>query len=121
MLRLFAILLGIIFIVGGVMGYMPQFMNNGLLFGYLEIDSVHNLVHMITGVLAIMAATNYRATKIFFAIFGLFYTAIGIVGFWQNGNLFITHTDLAGNIFHIVIGVIALYLGFSKSRYPRTV
>lgn len=117
MLRLLAILLGIAFIFAGVAGYMPTFMKDGLLFGYFEVDSIHNIIHMVTGVLAIMAATSYRLTKIFFAVFGIIYAALGILGFWQGGNLFITHTNMASNIFHLVVGVIAIYLGFSRWRH----
>ena len=119
MLRFFAVLVGIVFIFAGVAGYMPAFMQDGLLFGYFEVDSMHNIVHMVTGVIAIMAATSYRFTKLFFAVFGLVYTIVGIIGFWRSGDLFIMHTNMATNIFHVVFGVISLYLGFSGRRYSE--
>lgn len=119
MLRFFAILLGIAFIFAGVAGSMPMFIQDGLLFGYFQVDSVHNLIHLITGVIAIMAATRYSLTKLFFKLFGLIYSIFGVYGFWSGGNLMITHTNLNGNILHIVLGVIALYLGFSKSKHAE--
>lgn len=116
MLRFIAILFGIALIFAGVAGYLPMFTKDNLLLGYFEVDSMHNLFHIASGVLAIMAATNYDATKLFFKLFGLLYTAIAIWGFWTNGDLVIMHVNLADNILHIVIGVIAIYLGFTSAR-----
>ena len=115
MLRLFAILLGIGFIFAGVAGNMPIFMKEGLLFGFFNVDNVHNLTHLIIGVIAIMAATRYSLTKLFFKLLGVFYTVLGIYGFWTGGDLIITWTNLNGNILHITIGIMSLLLGFNKS------
>lgn len=115
MLRMFAILLGIGFIFAGVAGNMPMFTQDGLLLGYFEVNSMHNMVHLITGVIAIMAATRYSLTKLFFKLLGLVYTIVGVYGFWTNGDLMIMHTNFNDNVLHIVIGVMSLYLGFTKS------
>jgi hypothetical protein len=119
MVRILAILFGIAFIFGGVAGYgvMPQFVENGLLFGYFEVDTIHNLVHIVTGVLAIMAATSYRLSKLFFILFGLIYAAAAVLGFWHQGDLYIMHADMADNYLHAGVAIIALLIGFSaKSR-----
>jgi hypothetical protein len=114
MLRIIAILFGIAFIFAGVAGFMPMFMQDGLLFGYFMVDSLHNLVHIVTGVIAIMAATSYRLTRGFFKIFGVIYFIVAIWGFW-TGDLILIHVNTADNILHLVVGLIAIYLGFSKS------
>jgi hypothetical protein len=116
MLRFLAVLFGIAFIFAGVAGYLPMFQINDLLFGYFEVNNVHNVIHLVTGVLAIMAATSHVSAKFFFKLFGLVYAAIGIWGFWQSGDLIIMHMNLNDNILHVVVGVIALYLGFVTSR-----
>jgi len=116
MLRIIAILFGIAFIFAGVAGFLPTFMKDGLLLGYFEVDTMHNIVHLATGVIAILVSTSYRYTKLFFILFGLVYTAIAIWGFWNNGDLIVMHVNMADNILHIVVGVIALYLGLSAKR-----
>jgi hypothetical protein len=113
---MFAILLGIAFIFGGVAGFLPTFMKDGLLFGYFEVNSMHNIFHMVTGVFAIMASTGTRATKLFFQLFGLLYTILAIWGFWTNGDLVIMHANLADNILYLVVGVVWIYLGFSTTK-----
>lgn len=116
MLRFFAVLLGIGFIFAGVAGNMPMFMQDGLLFGFFEVNSMHNLFHIVTGVIAIMAATRYMLTKLFFKLLGIVYTAIAIYGFYTGGDLIIMHVNLYDNILHIAVGVLSLFLGFTKSK-----
>lgn len=112
-LRILAVLFGIGFIFAGVAGFLPTFMVDGLLFGYFEINTMHNLVHIISGVIAIMAATSLKYSKLFFQIFGIIYLVVAITGFWRDGDLFILHVNMADNVLHLVIGLVALFLGFS--------
>lgn len=115
MLRMIAILFGIAFIFAGVAGFMDIFMKDGMLFGIFMVDSLHNMVHIVTGVIAIMAATNLRFTKLFFMVFGVVYTMIAIWGFWTGGDLMIMHANMSDNVLHLVVGVLAIYLGFSAN------
>ena len=110
-LRFVAVLFGIAFIFAGVAGFLPQFNPNGLLFGYFLVDPVHNAVHIASGVIAIMAATRISLTIWYFRIFGFAYLLTAIAGFWRNGDLFIMHVNMADNILHIVIGLLALFFG----------
>jgi hypothetical protein len=112
MLRALAIIIGILLIFAGVAGFLPDFTTNGLLFGYFLVDNLHNIFHIVTGVLAIMAATNINYTRLFFQVFGIIYSVIAIVGFWRAGDLYLVHVNFADNVLHTVIGVVALYLGF---------
>ncbi len=113
MIRLLAILFGIAFIFGGVAGFLPTFNQDGMLFGYFMVDSLHNIVHIVSGVVAIMAATSDRYARLYFQIFGLVYTAIAVWGFWTGGDLYMMQVNLADNVLHIVIGVLSLLIGFS--------
>ena len=112
MLRIMAILFGITFIFAGVAGFLPSFTTDGLLFGYFAVDSMHNIAHIVSGVIAIMAATSPKYTRWYFQIFGIIYAVVAIVGFWRGGDLYIMTVNFADNILHTVIGVVALYLGF---------
>lgn len=118
MVRILAVLFGIAFIFAGVAGYgvLPQFVENGLLLGYFEVNSLHNLIHIVTGVIAIMAATSFRLSKLFFIVFGLIYAVAAGLGFWLHGDLYMTHFNMADNYLHAVIAIIALLIGFSAKR-----
>lgn len=120
MLRTFAILFGIAFIFAGVAGFLPSFMPNGLLLGYFQVDTMHNVFHIASGVIAIMCATSLKMSRLFFQIFGVIYALIAILGFIWNGDFsfMMMHMNMADNILHIVIAVVALWLGFFMGRRP---
>jgi hypothetical protein len=116
MLRFIAILFGIGFIFAGVAGFMPAFTTNGALLGIFEVDSMHNVVHIVSGVIAIMCATSYKFTRLYFQIFGVIYSIVAILGFARGGDLYIMHVNMADNLLHIGIGVVALFLGFYVAK-----
>lgn len=118
LIRIIAILFGIAFIFVGVAGFLTIFMIDGLLFGLFQVDSMHNMVHIATGVLAIMASTSRAMTKLFFQVFGVIYIVIAIWGFWK-GDLIMMPVNMADNIFHLVVGLVSLYLGFSIRKEHR--
>ena len=116
MTRFFAILFGIAFIFAGVVGFLPTFKLDDLLFGYFTATPMHNVIHIATGVIAIMAATSHRLARLYFQLFGLIYTALAVWGFWTNGDVIIMHLTLADSVFHITVGVVALLVGFGMSK-----
>ena len=115
MVRLAAIVFGIAFIFAGVAGFMPQFVQNGLLFGLFQVDSMHNTVHLLSGVIAIMAATKYRYSKLYFELFGIFYAIVAILGFILNGDFgfMMMQFNTADNFLHTGIAIVSLYIGFA--------
>lgn len=116
MLRLLAILLGIAFIFAGVAGFLPSFVQNGLLFGYFEVSVLHNIIQVVCGVLAMMAATSYRYTRWYFFLLGLILIIAGVVGIVRNGDLNIIHVTTADNWLHLGLGLVVFYLWFATRR-----
>jgi hypothetical protein len=116
MLRIIAVLFGIAFIFGGVAGFLPSFTSNGLLLGWFQVDSMHNMVHIVSGVLAIMSATSYRYTRLYFKLFGVLYGLLAIVGFVWGGQSMMMHINMADNFLHLGIAAAALYLGFATQK-----
>lgn len=112
MLRTVTLLFGLFFIGIGVAGYQPSFIQDGLLFGFFEVNDVHNMIHLASGVIALIAATRARLSKLFLQIFGLLYGATAIAGYWFGGDLQVMHVNDADNVLHAVIAVIALFVGF---------
>jgi uncharacterized membrane protein HdeD (DUF308 family) len=109
MIRLIAILFGIAFIFAGVAGFMPAFTTNGALAGIFAVNNMHNIVHLVCGVLAIMAATNYKSTHLYFMIFGVVFILTSIVGF-VRGDLFFMRLNTADNFLYLIIGILFLLL-----------
>lgn len=120
MMRFIAIIFGIAFIFVGVAGFLPQFMAGGLLFGFFEASTIHNIIHIVSGVLAIMAATSYRYAKLYFRVFGIIYAIFAIAGIF-NVDLHVLFFNTADNVLNVLIAIVALYLGFARSRVSTSV
>lgn len=114
MTRVFAIIFGIAFIFAGVAGFFSTFMTNGQLFGLFEVDFMHNIIHIISGVIAIMASTSIKYSKWYFRLLGIIYATIALLGFWYSGDFYMLHMHMnfADNLLHVGIALVALYLGF---------
>lgn len=112
MFRLFVLVIGIVLLASGIMGSMPVFLTDGDLFGIFEVDKMLNFLHIISGAIGIVAALNGFLSRLYFQFFGVIYAIVTILGFVRAGDLYIMHVNLADNIFHLAIAVIALYAGF---------
>lgn len=114
MLKLLAILFGLVMIVVGLLGFLPDFTPNNLLFGIFEVNPMHNVIHLLTGIVALLCGlSNSLASKIFFILFGLIYGAVAILGFTQGpGLLFGMAINHADNWLHTAIALFSLYVGF---------
>ncbi len=116
MIRFFAVLFGIAFIFVGVIGFLPTYKIDSLLFGYLSAALINNIVHILIGVIAIMSATRAKLARQFFQIFGVIFTLIALWGFWTGGDLYIMHVKLADNIIHLLVGLAAILIGFKFGK-----
>ncbi len=122
MLKKYAITFGIVFILAGLLGFIPAFAPNGYLFGFLLVDAVHNYFHLITGAIALYAGfTSERGSQLFFQIFGWIYGIIAILGFFYGASplLGVMAHNWGDVWFHLIVAIIALYLGYGVRRARR--
>src|SRR5689334_7539542 len=109
MLRAIAIFFGLIFIVLGVLGFIPALAPNGMLFGAFLVNAMHNIVHLLTGAVAIwVGATSAEGSKVFFQVFGVVYVLVAILGFGYGDKplLGIVANNAADAWLHLLIGAI---------------
>lgn len=116
MLRTVASIFGIAFIVAGVLGYTSFFAPNGMLLGIFAVDHMHNMVHIISGVVALLSALNEKYAQLYLQIFGVVYGLVAALGFTMNGNVLTMHMNMADNFLHLTIALVALYFGFALKR-----
>ncbi len=108
---------GIIFVLVGILGFIPGITSNGHLLGIFEVNTLHNIIHLLTGIIALMVAGDHMKSKSFFKIFGVVYGIVTIVGFLQGDNVLgLFGVNMADNLLHLVITVVALVLGFGGSK-----
>lgn len=122
MLRTVAIIFGIFFLIAGVLGFMPAYAPDGNLFCCFRINPAHNIVHIATGIIALWAGfSSHGASKIFFRVFGVLYFFVALLGIYYGDQpiLGVIANNMADVGLHLVIAVIALYLGFRTEKTQK--
>jgi len=121
-LKRIAVIFGIVFVIVGVLGWVSAVNPGGKLLGIFDVNAAHNVVHLATGVLAIIVgAMGEKASRVFFQAFGVIYGLVAVLGFFYGDAplLGIVANNAADSVLHVVIAVVALYLGFGmKSEVP---
>lgn len=115
--RVVALIIGIVFTLIGLAGFLvAPGMRQGSLFGF-SVDLVHNLVHLVTGILGLIAAFSGWARR-YNQIFGIIYLLLGLFGliypalYFGGRFLGVMHINAADHVLHWVVGVIAAGVGF---------
>lgn len=113
---------GIVFLVIGVLGFVPGIASDGHLLGIFEIDALHNVIHLLSGLIALVVAfKSDAAARMYFKIFGVVYLLVTILGFVQGSVLGLFDVNMADNALHLVIAALALWVGFGmKSGMSST-
>ena len=120
----------VMFTVLGSLSYIPWINDeNGVTLGIFSLQWYDNLLHYASGAWAAVAAwRSFRASEFYFKLFGLIYGLDGVMGLltgqgYLDGGIFIngvTPLDwgfkIAANIPHILIGGIAVVIGFVFAR-----
>ena len=122
-LKKIAMVFGVVFVAVGVLGFIPALNPDGKLLGLFAVNPAHNLVHVATGVVAIIVGfASDKASKIFFQVFGVVYAIVAVMGF-MNGEqplLGLVSNNLADTGLHVLVALLALYLGFMMRTEPTT-
>ena len=112
--KLTAMWLGLVVLVVGLIGFVPAFVPGGLVLGLFEVDPLHNVVHILTGALAIFASRSSEgATRTYFKVFGVVYALVTVLGFMTGTGLFgLLPVNVFDNVLHLVLAAVFLYFGF---------
>jgi hypothetical protein len=117
-LRTAAIIFGVFFIIVGICGFIPPLAPDHYLFGLFMVDTNHNIIHLLSGVLALVSAFRERFAKLFFQVFGIVYGLVALLGFFTS-DLILIHVNTADNLLHLLIAAVSIYLGFFHGKVQR--
>ena len=123
--RIVALILGIVLALLGLVGFLvAPTMAKGTVMGF-DVDLIQNLVHLVSGVLAI-AAVLMAWPRRYNQIFGIIFLLLGLAGVFYpalyfNGMLLgLMHANATDHILHILIGIVAIATGFSQTEATVT-
>ena len=118
MLKKAALIAGVIFVVIGIGGFIPALttkdsMDMTLLLGVFMVGALHNVIHLASGVAALVSAKSEMYAMWYFRVFGIVYGLVTLLGFIQGDNVLgILDVNTADNFLHLGITLVSLYLGF---------
>ena len=117
MAKTLAVLFGIVFLLVGILGFVPAVTKDQMLLGIFHVNMAHNCVHLLSGVIALICGmTGVGASRLYFKLFGVVYGLVAVLGLMHMGE----HTTLLGLIsnndadtyLHIGIAAVSLIVGF---------
>lgn len=121
MVKSAAILFGVVFLVVGILGFVPAATppmadgSGGMLLGMFHVNLAHNIVHLASGAVFLLCGmAGAGPSRTFFKIFGLVYAAVAVLGFMKGDGLLLgmVANNMADVWLHVVLAVAMLYLGF---------
>jgi len=106
-------ILGIVLLVVGIIGFV-----NAPVLGIFQVDTVHNIIHILSGIIAIIAVSSSEsAARMYLIVFGIVYALVTIVGFVNGGNILgIFMVNQADNYLHAAIAIVSLGVGFGSKK-----
>jgi hypothetical protein len=130
--QLGALALSGLFLLVGVLGFIPGVtvgyrhlalaseQSSALLLGWFQVSVVHNLVHVVFGLIGLFAARAHRRAWRFLLIGGCVYLGLAVYGFlaaaMSAGNIIPLNT--ADNWLHVVFAAIMIISGLATKRMP---
>ena len=119
-----ALIFGIVFVVVGILGFVPAVTPREMLLGIFHVNTSHNVVHLLTGAVALVCGfAGAGPSKVFFRVFGVLYGFAAIAGFLQSDVhlLGLISNNRADAWLHAAISVLSLILGFAPMREPQRI
>lgn len=131
--KMVGMVLGGVLVLVGILGWIPGLVNaNGALLGIFGVNTLHNLVHIITGGVLLGGALmdggrNARTINLVLGVIYIVVTAAGFVPYFNtlvnaagNDGTLSVYTDLG---LHVVLGAILIgvaMMGNAETRRPMS-
>ena len=116
-----ALIFGAVFVLIGVLGFVPGVAPDGMLLNLFHVNAARNIVHLLSGAAALCAGmTSPQASRMFFRGFGIIYGLVAVLGFvyGERPILGLIANNHADAWLHAVIAAVSLLLGFATATDP---
>lgn len=105
-------LLGVVLTLVGIAGF---FVEGQLL--VFQVDTIHNVVHLLSGVVALWAASSGHAyARLYLIVFGLVYGVVTVLGFATGSIVGLFPVNEADNYLHAGIAAVCLVVGLGSKK-----
>jgi hypothetical protein len=125
-----AMLVGIVFLLVGILGFIPGITTNfdditfagndsgAELLGIFQVSILHNLVHGLFGIVGVFLARTFEGARTFLIGGGVIYLLLALYGIVVGSDSGANFVPLNGadHVLHVLLGVGMIGLGIVLSR-----
>jgi len=111
--RYFALIAGIVYFIVGVLGFTPGATNPrptgapeltvesyyGYVFGLFPVNAVHNVLHIVVGVLGLIAYRRFTHARVFARALAIAYGLLAIMGLIPGLNTALGYAPITATMF----------------------
>ncbi|MEJ7648839.1 MAG: DUF4383 domain-containing protein [Nakamurella sp.] len=129
-MQLATLIVGVMFLLVGVPGFVPGITTRydememaghqsmSMLLGIFMVSVLHNVVHLLFGIVGVLASRTARASRSYLIIGGIVYLVLWIYGLVidQSSAANFAPLNTADNWLHLVLGVGMIALGVLVGR-----
>ncbi len=135
-IRRFALILGIIYLVVGIAGFVPPLLREpaaaapnltvntlqGYLLGLFPVNILHTLFHLAIGIWGVVAARRLGASVLYARSLAIIYGVLAVMGLIPNLNTVFGLLPLYGHDIwlHAITALVAAYFGFAIRHETET-
>jgi Domain of unknown function (DUF4383) len=114
-----AFVLGVVLLIVGVLGYVPNPIVGPA--GFFVTNSLHNLVHIISGILLLIGVYTALGPSLALKILGIVYAIVAVLGFvmMKGDMLFGIQMNMMDHWLHVVLAIVLLLAGFGLPAMRR--
>jgi hypothetical protein len=124
--QIYALVFGAVLLIAGIIGffYSAAFGSPGDVdgvFGVLDVNGWHNVVHILSGVVGLAVAGSYSNARLYALGFGAIYIVVAILGFiyGDGDSIFdLIPINTEDNVLHALIGVAGIGAGMATPAEP---
>jgi hypothetical protein len=132
----YCLLAGASLLLAGILGFLADSafdtgsgIDGDKLLGIFEVNGIHNIVHIASGLLLLAASPKRASAKTVAIAFGLVYGIVTIIGLIDGKTVLgLIPVNPADNVLHIALSLLGLITGFMSrgsddvpANEPRTV
>ena len=131
--RYFALVLGIIYLLVGVVGFVPAALSpmgaapaegsalavdafSGRLLGLFPVNVLHSLVHLLIGIWGVVAYNNFDRARVFARGLAVIYSVLAVMGLIPRLDTVFGLVPLYGHDvwLHALTAIVAAYFGWGS-------
>ncbi|WIE65107.1 DUF4383 domain-containing protein [Curtobacterium sp. MCLR17_036] len=126
-----ALVFGVVFLIVGLAGFIPGLtMDMGsmsmagdgsmaLLLGTFQVSVLHNIVHLLFGIVGLVAARGAASARLYLLVGGIIYLVLFVYGLFTAGmstGANFVPLNVADNVLHAFLAVAMIVLGLVLPR-----